>query len=170
MNKSLKINFDAQSISKLIADLEVVNDKFKKLPMEIAKEVAYDGLTKLDMLYATHTGHDVGDINTRVEETINGYRIVAEGKDVLYEEFGTGEIGKDNPHPDKSDYPLNDYNSGPIVSTHINKNGRHYWFYKGEYNEGIPAGKQFFDTRQYIIDEGIKKAHDKVVGDLLSKL
>lgn len=169
MNKSLTVNFDPQDISRLIAELEIIDKQFKKLPVDIAKEVAYDGLTKLDMLYAINTGHDTGDIHTRVEETMNGYKIVAEGKDVLYEEFGTGEVGKDNPHPDKAEYPLNDYNSGPIVSTHINKAGRHYWFHDGVYTEGIPAGKQFFDTRNYIITEGIKKAHDKLVGDILSK-
>lgn len=171
MNKSLTVNFDPQDISKLITELEIIDEQFKKLPANIAKEVAYDGLTKLDMLYATNTGHDTGDIHTRVEETMNGYKIVAEGKDVLYEEFGTGEVGKESDYDsvERVKYPLKDYNSGDFVKNHVNKAGRHYWFHNGVYTEGIPAGKQFFDTRNYIITEGIKKAHDKLVGDILSK-
>ena len=86
--------------------------------------------------------------------------IALEGPGAVYDEFGTGERGADDAHPLKGFYGLNPYNSGPIVSTHINRNGRHYWFapnwssdpymYPNGYTEGIPSGKQMYKTLLYI--------------------
>lgn len=84
------------------------------------------------------------------------------GEGAVYDEFGTGEEGLANPHPMKGDFTdLNPYNSGPYVSTHINpSNGRHYWIYPpmggkpyfdaNGYTEGIPSGKQMYQTLNYI--------------------
>lgn len=98
--------------------------------------------------------------------------IALEGPGAIYDEFGTGERGVDNPHPMKNDFSeLNPYNSGPVVSTHINKNGRHYWFaprwssdpymYSNGYTEGIPSGKQMYNTLKFIRDikKDVTKAH-----------
>lgn len=171
MNKVMHIGFNTNDINKAIAKLTKLDADLKTLPDKLVQEIADDGLKHLDMLYgATQFDENSGDIHTSVKKTALGYAIVASGKDVIYEEFGTGEVGKENPHPEKSEYPLNDYNSGDFVSTHINENGRHYWFYNGKYYEGIASGKQIFNTRNYILNDGIKKAKDKLVGDMLSKL
>lgn len=87
------------------------------------------------------------------------------GKSAVYDEFGTGEEGALNAHPMKANFALNPYNSGPFVSTHLDKYGQHFWFYtpmagREFYNEkgltyGIPSGKQMYNTLQYI--RGIKK-------------
>ena len=84
------------------------------------------------------------------------------GDNAIYDEFGTGEEGASDPHPMKNQFSqLNPYNSGPIVSKNINpKNGRHYWYYPpmdgqpyfnfpdegAGYTEGIPSGKQMYNT------------------------
>ena len=69
------------------------------------------------------------------------------GDSAVYDEFGTGEEGAANPHPLKGNYNLNPYNSGPVVSTHINpETGRHFWYYNGDVTEGIPSGKQMYNT------------------------
>lgn len=188
MNKTIHVNFNQKDISDLISKLETLHSDIKDYPEKLTKEIAYDGLTHLDMLYAsTPYQNNVGDINTRVRKTLNGYSIIASGQDVIYEEFGTGDMGEQNSHPEKSEYNLNDYNSGSTirsvsnqsVST-IQKLNEHnitsgkYWTYVRDgqlhYTQGIPAGKQVFNTRNYIIEEGIKKANDKLVGDMLSKL
>lgn len=171
MNKTLHIGFNTNDINKAIAKLEKLDNDFRSLSDTMVKEIANDALKYLDTLYSTtNFDENSGDISTSIKTTPFGYAIVASGKDVIYEEFGTGEYGKESPHPEKSNYPLNDYNSGDFVSTHINENGRHYWYYNGKYYEGVPAGKQIFNTRNYILDKSIKKIHDKVVGDMLSKL
>lgn len=105
---------------------------------------------------------DVGDGNHR--------SIVLDGADAVYDEFGTGEEGAHDPHPMKGDFGLNPYNSGPFVSTHIDKNGLHFWFYSnmegmpyfydGGLTYGIPSGKQMYNTLQYV---------RQIKGDVISK-
>ena len=181
MNKVIHIAFNQKDIENTIKKLENLNKELKNFDDKLIKEIAYDGLTKLDTLYAiTPYQPNVSAINTSVNKTTLGYSIVATGKDVIYEEFGTGDIGESNPHPEKAEYPLNDYNSGKTIRDANEYSAEHgitsgkYWTYKKDgtiyYTQGIPAGKQFFDTRNYIQKEGIKKAKDKLVGDMLSKL
>lgn len=188
MNKNIKIEFNQKNISDLISTLERLNTNIKSYPEKLTKEIAYDGLTHLDMLYAiTPYQSNVGDIHTSVRKKPFGYSIVSSGQDVIYEEFGTGDMGEQNKHPEKSEYSLKDYNSGETIRDvskqsektkerlkgHGIVSGK-YWTYKRdgkvEYTQGIPAGKQIFDTRNYIIKEGIKKAHKELVGDVLSEL
>lgn len=79
------------------------------------------------------------------------------GENAVYDEFGTGEQGKDNPHPMKGNFNLNPYNSGPTIF-YNQFAGRHQWYYKpmaskpyftaNGVTEGIPAGKQMYNTSQ----------------------
>jgi len=173
MNKVKKVNLDVNDLNSLIKSLKTLSSDLEKLPKEITKEVANEGLKFLEREYiSTYTDHtiDISTISTNIIETNNGYSIVAQGEDLLYAEFGTGERGADNGHPLKGDFDLNPYNSGPIVSTHINKNGRHYWFYEGEYSEGNPSGKQMFNTANYLKDNVIKKVMKEKVGEVISKV
>lgn len=172
MIKVKKIAIDLNDINNLITSLKTLSSDMKKLPNEICQEVAELGKEYLDMEYSQATVDqtiDISGINTSVRQTNNGYQIIASGKDVIYEEFGTGEEGKSQPHPEKSKYPLNDYNSGPFVSTHINKYGRHYWFYKG-YSEGNPSGAEMYNTARFLKNKGIKDVLEKKASDVLSKV
>lgn len=100
--------------------------------------------------------------------------IALEGPGAVYDEFGTGERGAADGHPLKGFYNLNPYNSGPFVSTHINKSGRHYWFaprwssdpymFSNGYTEGIPSGKQMYNTLLYI-----RTIKDEIVADEINK-
>ena len=171
MNKRIKL--DNKDISSLINKLQVLKSDIKKLPHEINKEIAEIGLEYLNNEYAnTRTDHtiDINSIETDIVETTKGYSIVAKGSEVLYAEFGTGEYGQDNPHPLKQEFDLNPYNSGPIVSTHINKNGRHYWFYDNQYSEGNASGKQMFNTSKYLREKVIKEVVKEKVGEVISKV
>lgn len=181
MNKVVKISLNNDDITKAIEKLKNLKSNINDLPDKIAKEVAYDALTYLDIQYAdTPYNENIDSINTYVEKTEKGYNVIASGKDVIYAEFGTGDLGEQNPHPEKSEYDLNDYNSGKTIrdaNEHSAKHGINsgkYWTYKKNdtiyYTQGIPAGKQVFNTRNYILNEGIEKARKKLVGDLLSKL
>ena len=171
MNKRIKL--DNKDISSLINKLQVLKSDIKKLTHEINKEIAEIGLEYLNNEYAnTRTDHtiDINSIETDIVETTKGYSIVAKGSEVLYAEFGTGEYGQDNPHPLKQEFDLNPYNSGPIVSTHINKNGRHYWFYDNQYSEGNASGKQMFNTSKYLREKVIKEVVKEKVGEVISKV
>lgn len=172
MMKVKKINLSTSDISSLIKSLQTLSKDVKGLPDEIGKEVAELGKEYLEEEYAQATPDQTIDISDRqisVEKTGRGYRLVARGKELVYEEFGTGEEGASHPHPKKKEYPLNDYNSGPVVSTHINKYGRHYWFYNG-YSEGNPSGAEVFNTARFLREKGIKDISKKKVSDVLSKV
>ena len=173
MNKVKKVNLDVNELSSLIKSLRTLSTDLNDLPKKITKEIADIGQDFLEDQYAnTRTDHtiDIDTISTEVVEKSNGYQIVASGEELLYAEFGTGEEGADDGHPWKYDFPLNPYNSGPYVSTHINKNGRHYWIYNGTYSEGNPSGKQMFNTSKYLKDNVVKKVMKEKVGEVLSKV
>ena len=173
MSKVIKIGLNPYDIAKAIEKLKYLESNIPDLSNKIVKAVANEGLEFLNEAYEnTHVSSDINieSIHRYVERSTTGYNIIAEGDEVLYVEYGTGEEGASNPHPEKSGHGLRDYNSGPIVSTHVNQYGRHYWFHNGEYNEGIPSGKQMFDTRNHIKNKVIPEVSKKMVGDLLSKL
>lgn len=173
MIKVKKIAIDLNDINNLITSLKTLSSDMKKLPNEICQEVAELGKEYLDIEYSQANVDqtiDVSSINTSIRQTNNGYQIIASGKDVIYEEFGTGEYGESQPHPEKGKYTsLKKYNSGPFVSTHINKYGRHYWFYKG-YSEGNPSGAEMYNTARFLKNKGIKDVLEKKASDVLSKV
>ena len=107
MVKVKTIGIDVNDINSLIRSLKTLSQNVKRLPDEVCKEVAELGKEYLDEEYSqaqTDQTIDVSTINTNVLKIGNGYQIQASGKDVLYEEFGTGEYGKALPHPEKEKF------------------------------------------------------------------
>ena len=181
MNKTLHITLDSKSINNAVNILNSLYNNYEDICDKIIEESVKDSASYLDNLYNERTLNEKPSVD--YEKTQKGWQIVASGKDVLYEEFGTGEIGKESAESDsefnieRQNYGLNDYNSGDFVKTHVNKSGRHYWFHKGPgmmydngYTEGIPAGKQVFTTRKYLIEQAIPKAQKKVMSDFYENI
>lgn len=173
MKKTKKVNLDVNELNSLIKSLRTFSNDLERLPNKITKEVADKGLDYLEDLYSnTYVDEtiDLSDLKCQVIETNNGHSIVASSKEILYVEFGTGEEGADNPHPRKSEFDLNPYNSGEYVSKWINANGRHFWIYNGIYSEGNPSGMQMFDTSNYLRKKVIPEVIKKKVGEVISKV
>ena len=173
MIKVKTVTLDTKDINSLIKSLKTLSSDVKKLPREVCRDVALLGKEYLDEEYAqaqTDQTIDVSSINTSIKRLSNGYQIKASGKDVIYEEFGTGEEGESQPHPEKGKYTsLKKYNSGPVVSKNINKYGRHYWYYKG-YSEGNPSGAEMYNTARFLKTKGIKDVIKEKASDVLSKV
>lgn len=83
------------------------------------------------------------------------------GPQAIYEEFGTGTEGESMPHPIKSEFSLNAYNSGRTIrraSENVNERagigvGELYWTFKDDsgeivYTQGVPAGREVYDAFQ----------------------
>lgn len=163
-------------IDNLLKELEYVNDSIEVASEDILKRLVYEGGAKAVELnsQAPQTGPEKSTVRLSVSK--NKGEIALTGPNAVYDEFGTGELGADNGHPLKGNFGLNPYNSGPFVSTHINSNGRHYWFnpnmwsadamyFKPNgYTEGTPAGMQMYRTTNYILD--IK---DNIINEELNK-
>ena len=170
--KTKKVHLSINDLNSFIKNLQTLEKNIKQLPDEICKEAANLGKEYLEEEYSQATPDQTIDISNRqisVEKTDKGYQLLAKGKELVYEEFGTGEEGKSYPHPEKNKYPLNDYNSGPVVSKNINKYGRHYWYYNG-YSEGNPSGAEMFNTARFLKEKGIKDISRQKVSDVLSKV
>ena len=103
---------------------------------------------------------------TEKDGVIRG-KVILKGPHAIFEEFGSGEVGKSDPHPQSGTLSFlvppeySGYITGSFVRTHINKYGRHYWFYRpmagmndyfqsNGYTEGIPSGKQMYNTAKYL--------------------
>lgn len=117
-------------------------------------ELNYSAFKSMDYKGIQIQPHDV--TFKVVRDSSNRYRVIASGSRILYDEFGTGEIGKKNPHPEKSRYSLNDYNSGEYVSRNIDKYGRHYWFYNNFITYGQPAGMFVYNSIR-VMSDGIAR-------------
>lgn len=187
--KTKNFNLNTTSVNNLITDLERLSSDISGMQDSIAARVATLGADYLNNAYNNRImDPNITKITVQVLPTQNGYKLISTGRDVLYEEFGTGDKGEQSPHPDKNKYNLNDYNSGPfildVMDAHnqdyldiLAQNGitsGKYWIYrkggKKHLTQGVPAGMEMYKTGKYLKDEGIKKAIKEKASDVLSKV
>lgn len=177
---------DESNIQDVINAFKSIYNDIDKYVEKTDKKIIEESKKYLDKQYSSRfKDPNITDISTEYEKIDNGYKLIAKGKDVIYEEFGTGDRGEDNPHPDKSKYNLNDYNSGitirPVNLLSQEKREEHnlssgkYWTYKKgessdvEYTQGVPSGKEMWNTRNEMIKNIIPKATKELGVELLDK-
>lgn len=90
------------------------------------------------------------ELNVYAIREEQGYQINIVGEQVIYDEFGTGDAGAADPHPKKSKYNLNDYNSGPYIRRSHYFKGQYWTFvspvdWEIAYSQGVPSGRFIFD-------------------------
>lgn len=177
---------DESNIQDVINAFKSIYNDIDKYVEKTDKKIIEESKKYLDKQYSSRfKDPNITDISTEYEKIDNGYKLIAKGKDVIYEEFGTGDRGEDNPHPDKSKYNLNGYNSGITIRSvnllskekreeHGLSSGK-YWTYKKdessdvEYTQGIPSGKEMWNTRNEMIKNIIPKATKELGVELLDK-
>ena len=180
MSKNKSIGLDIKQIGDLIKSLNTLSKTLEKMPNELVNELGVLGLEKLNEKYSQRKQDEsITDINTSIKPSENRCDILSQGKDVIYEEFGTGDKGESDPHPDKSKYNLNDYNSGKYIRNANESSAQHgitdgkYWTYKKDgdikYTQGVPSGKEMFETSNYL-KETIPDVLKKKASDVLSKV
>lgn len=184
MNRNVVI--DESNIQDVINAFKSIYNDIDKYVEKTDEKIIQESKKYLDKQYSSRfKDPNITDISTEYEKIDNGYKLIAKGKDVIYEEFGTGDRGEDNPHPDKSKYNLNDYNSGitirPVNLLSQEKREEHnlssgkYWTYKKdesgdvEYTQGVPSGKEMWNTRNEMIKNIIPKATKELGVELLDK-
>jgi len=169
-----QIIVDLSNLKDLEKGLEQLYNNIDKEADKILKDIAESGQDYLNKQYENALGKDpnILDLNTRIDKDTNGYSLVGFGRDVIYEEFGTGDEGEKHPHPVKSNYNLNDYNSGSFIidvsDVHnpeflsiLAENGitsGKFWSYRkngAHLTQGVPAGQEMWKTRNYLISNKI---------------
>lgn len=178
------------TINSTINKLIKFKSKYNKLADEIGKELADYAKEQIEEDYQSSPFQEEnGDRKTEVNKEDKTYIVKTSGSQVLYTEFGTGTVGENNPHPEKSKYNLNPYNyatieHGGTIRVNSNKDtnaskegipvGGLYWTYKDKegnkvYTQGIPAGKQVYNAK-IKTEKKAKEIAKRKVADLLSKL
>jgi len=182
---AIQVNISLSDIKGVTKGLEALQSNLQKEIDEIMQEIAEKGQDYLDKQYQNALGKDpnILDLNSRIDKTTKGYNIVGFGKDVIYEEFGTGDEGENHPHPVKSEYDLNDYNSGAFILDVgdvgnqqlldiLAQNGitsGKFWRYRKNgvhLTQGVPSGQEMWNTRNYLISEEIPKIIRKKGDDI----
>lgn len=178
----IKINLSQRSIKEAIRKLQSFKESSESLGEKILNDIAEEGLDEINSSLS-NSNFEFSEKVTAFSRIENGKaEIGIQGNQAIYEEYGTGTMGANNPHPQK-DSSLNPYNSGKTIRENksIKSNatsqgipvGGLYWTYKfnGEkiYTQGRPAGAHVYKASKRI-KENIKKIIAKRLGEELSKL
>lgn len=170
MNRNIVTGLSSKELDNLAKQMDNWAEMMDKASKKIVEDLANYGLEKMQEIYAEAqskyedtTAMDFSITGTETEKTVS-----MSGPQALYDEFGTGTIGAENPHPIKSEFGLNEYNSGSTIRKAGKnvpgiKEGDLYWTYKDEggavhYTQGIPAQKEGYDS----LKATIKKAPEIV--------
>lgn len=193
-----QITIDISDLKGLIKGLENLRDNISTETDKMLKEIAESGKKYLDRQYSgMNKDPNIEDISTKIEGSKNSYNLIAYGKDVVYEEFGTGDEGEKHQHPMKSKYSLNAYNSGTKIRNvddydknsyikddleEIGINSGKFWIYSKDgsdtlyYTQGVPSGQEMWNTRNYLlskktkdtIKKGAKKINENIIASIKS--
>ena len=183
----MKVNLSQKSIKEAIQKLKSFKENSKSLEEKILNDIAEEGLDEINSSLS-NSNFEFSERVTAFSRVENGRaEIGIQGNQAIYEEYGTGTVGKMNPHQEKPDF-LDDYNYNTIANGGtIRKNksiksnassegipvGELYWTYKfnGQkiYTQGRPAGAHVYKASKRI-KENIKKIIAKRLGEELSKL
>lgn len=184
MAKKIKVNLSQSSIDEAIKKLTDIKDIIGKNKDDILKDLAEQTKDKIEEYYdkLQFTSNDRPTF--AVVRYGSGYKAVARGKSIIYDEFGTGDKGQADGHPWKGDFGLNAYNSGETIrpARWLGKEKQQkygitsgmYWTYKDEggnihYTQGVPSGKFMYNADIWLRDN-YKEIIKKKVDDVLSKV
>lgn len=189
---STQVDVDIFDLKGTIDGLKWLYDNIDDEVEKILKDIANAGEDYLKKEYSSKTfDQNIKDISTDTKIMKDSCEIIAKGKDVVYEEFGTGDEGENKPHPVKSDYNLNDYNSGKYIRNvsdieedsytmddlkAIGITSGKFWMYKDgdiiRYTQGVPSGQEMWNTRNYLLDGKIMdivNERGKIINENITK-
>lgn len=175
MTRKISVNLTKKGLRHVRAQIRNMQKDLREasrtINMEVATECADKMLARhdefIDTLEPDPYSHSV---ITKVDNLRNKSIAKISGPSVIYDEFGTGDVGDRNFHPEHDKFGMNEYSSGDYVSTHIDENG-HYWdFDDFKKIRGVPAGMFFYDTvNEMKLDGEAKKIAKKVVTETIDK-
>lgn len=163
---------------KLDNFLSNASNNVENISKKIIEELAELALSEMQNNYSKSEYRPSEYMDFSKTGTDTEKKVSMSGPQAVYSEFGTGTRGGMHPHPKKSDFDLNPYNSGSTIRSSSNiipsdkvaeqqdiPPGTLYWTFQGEdgqiyYTQGIPAQKQVYDagrTVQKKISSVIKK-------------
>lgn len=98
----ISCTLDANDIKRAIKELKAYKKRFLDDEKELVKRLAEIGLKEASVRFTTAMYDGINDASVRLDETENGYVIVADGQAVAFIEFGAGvyhNTGEPYPNP-----------------------------------------------------------------------
>lgn len=161
-----------EDLKTLENEIEKMKEKTKIAAQKITEELANYGVKEMQNIYESFGYLSFGnEPNTFYVDDIEGggKKVVMEGPQAIYEEFGTGTLGQQSPYPiNPKEYGMDGYNSHVIPNGTIRKarkrdvkealkqgteipEGGLFWTYKNNlgatiYTQGTPAQKEGYDS------------------------
>ena len=158
----MNINISVQGLDELIDQLHNFADSMDQRAKEICRRLAQYGLVLADASFSGAAYDGTKDVSVTVEQTDNGYRIIAGGTMVLLLEFGAG-VTYGGGHPQAAQFGF-----GPGTypgQTHA-MTGKGWYLPKakgGGHTYGNPPSMTMYNTAQDLKRE-IERVAREVLG------
>ncbi len=183
MSKKVTVDLSEEGIDKLLSKLKNVDKKLEEAQKKVIDDLAKYSVKKMKSVYNKSGVKDSTPMNFEVQGDDKKKEALMYGYQALYDEFGTGTVGAENPHPMKEQFELNDYNSGKTIRTNKNENsnaskhdipvGGLYWTYtdgrgQKQYTQGIAAqqeGYTAFEKAKKKVNTYVRKRIGEVLDD-----
>lgn len=125
--KTITFSLSASSISKAVRELKDFIEEFKRLMGELVNKLTEEGVSiatiKVSELGAVDTGELSDSFYGQYDSEKHIGVIGSKAYYAFYVEYGTGIVGSYAPHPDGSDYDINNH-------------GEDGWFYVAQHRDG----------------------------------
>ena len=158
----IRCTLDKKDIDRAIKELKSYKQEFLKREKQLIEGLAAIGIREASVRFTTAMYDGTNDVSVRLDETNNGYVIVAEGKAVAFIEFGAGvyhNTGEPYPNPRPTGIVgIGEYGSG--------KGKRKAWGYKNENDEIVITRGNPAAMPMWYASEEIKNSVLKVVKEV----
>ena len=160
----ITFRLNEQDIDRAIKDLKDFKRELLKREKRLVEGLAEIGLREASVRFTTAIYDGTNDVSVRLDETNNGYVIVAEGKAVAFIEFGAGVY-----HNTSEPYPNPRPNGIVGIGEYGKGKGKHKaWGYKNENDELVVTRGNPAAMPMWYASEEIKNSVQKVVKEVFS--
>ena len=162
----IKISVDTKSLNHVINTVDKKLERYTKKVNNLTRKLAEMGATKVSLGYARALYDGYNDIDVSVEESENGFDIIASGEKVLFVEFGTGiTMGYGHPQAGEFGYGPGTYN--PQSGNWKNPNG---WYFKDTdgqkyHTYGNPPSMTMYETAKQLKEAVLETAKVVLLND-----
>lgn len=162
MAKTIKIELSRKELQKWAGKTQEWAKKVDIAGKNLVQDLAELTKTEMENNFNSQTVKTITPMSFEIEKNNDYTRTVKMiGTQAIYNEFGTGTEGEESPHPKKTEFGLNPYNSGPTIRKALTDMeteegkiisvGDLYWTYLDERGiwtptQGIPAQKVVYNA------------------------
>lgn len=154
---SLKLN--GESISKALKDIQAYQKKVESAGQNLTKRLTEQGVSLAQQNASYMNVYDSGELVNGIDSEYQGEKgyVVSNAKHSAFCEFGTGVVGKNDPHPNPADGWTYD----------VNEHGELGWWYYDRYGnrrwtKGMPSRPYMYDTARMLRNMIIPMAKEEL--------